>query len=261
MAEAVPLLQLQAVRKVFDGVVAVDEVSLDIDTGSLCGLIGPNGAGKTTLFNCISGLHVPTAGQVLLEGEILSGRPMHVIARRGVARTFQNLQIFGSLSVLENVLTGAHRHGHQGLLPTLFRLPGQRVEERELRRRATEALDFVGLADRADEAAASLPPGQQRLVEIARALASEPRLLLLDEPAAGLTTFETETLAELISRIAATGLTTVLIEHDMSLVMAVCRRVAVLEQGRLLADDTPAAIQANPQVIAAYLGADEEAEE
>jgi branched-chain amino acid transport system ATP-binding protein len=206
------------------------------------------------LFNVISGFLPPSAGSATLEARRLTGLPQHRVAARGVARTFQNLQVFGSMSVLDNVLTGAHRQGHRGLLSAMFRLPGQHAEERGLRAQAAEALDFVGLSDHQDEAAANLPPGQQRLLEIARALALRPRLLLLDEPAAGLTTRETETLGELIERIAATGLTTFLIEHDMSLVMNVCQRVAVLEQGCLLAVDAPKGIQANAAVIAAYLG-------
>jgi branched-chain amino acid transport system ATP-binding protein len=257
---AEPLLQLNELTKTFGGLTAVDHVTLVVPEGLIFGLIGPNGAGKTTLFNVISGFFLPTSGSATLEGKRLTGLPQHLVAARGVARTFQNLQVFGSMSVLDNVLTGAHRQGHRGLLSAMFRLPGQHAEERNLRNQAHEALDFVGLSDKQSEQAANLPPGQQRLLEIARALALRPRLLLLDEPAAGLTTRETETLGELIQRIAATGLTTVLIEHDMSLVMSVCERVAVLEQGRLLAVDTPSAIQANPHVVAAYLGVEDEPE-
>ncbi len=249
-----PLLGVQRIRKVFGGLVAVDNVSFDVHPGVILGLIGPNGAGKTTLFNVITGLYAATSGAAMLEGRPLLGLTQDTIACLGVARTFQNLQIFPSMSVLDNVLTGSHRHGYSGLVPTVLRLPSVRAEERRLRAQAREALEFVGLADRAAVPAASLPPGQQRLVEIARALAGQPRLLLLDEPAAGLTTRETEVLGELIQRIADTGLTTVVIEHDMSLVMEVCATVAVLDQGKLLAVDTPTAIQANPQVIAAYLG-------
>lgn len=256
MAKA-PFLALDQLTKSFGGLTAVDQVSFAVPEGLIFGLIGPNGAGKTTLFNVISGLHQPTAGSASLLGKRLTGLPQHTVAGRGVARTFQNLQVFGSMSVMDNVLTGAHRQGRRGLLSALFRLPGQQSEERQLQAQALEALEFVALADRRDELAANLPPGQQRLVEIARALALKPRLLLLDEPAAGLTTRETEILGELIRRIAATGLTTLLIEHDMSLVMSVCEQVAVLEQGRLLALDTPQAIQANPQVVAAYLGEEE----
>jgi ABC-type branched-subunit amino acid transport system ATPase component len=257
VAEA--LLSLTHLRKAFGGVVAVDDVSLDVTEGLIFGLIGPNGAGKTTLFNVISGLYPATAGTVKLGDRVISGLPQHHIAALGVARTFQNLQVFAGMSVLDNVLTGAHRHGHATVVPTLLRLPALRREERRLREEALATLEFAGLTDFADELAANLPPGHQRLVEIARALAGKPRLLLLDEPAAGLTTHETETLGRLIRRIADTGLTTVLIEHDMSLVMEVCEQVAVLDQGRLLALDTPTAIQANSQVIAAYLGQEEPA--
>ncbi|MHB8997794.1 MAG: ABC transporter ATP-binding protein [Armatimonadota bacterium] len=255
MAEA--FLRLNQLTRTFGGLTAVDGVSLEVPEGLIFGLIGPNGAGKTTLFNVVSGFLPPSSGNATLEGRRLTGLPQHQVAARGVARTFQNLQVFGSMSVLDNVLTGAHRQGHRGLLSAMFRLPGQHAEERSLRDQAHAALEFVGLADHQDEPAANLPPGQQRLLEIARALALKPRLLLLDEPAAGLTTRETETLGELIQRIAGTGLTTFLIEHDMSLVMNVCQRVAVLEQGRLLAVDTPKGIQANAAVVAAYLGEEE----
>ena len=252
------LLHISHLRKEFDGVIALSGVSLDIPSGGVFGLIGPNGAGKTTMFNVISGLHRPTSGTVHLGNHILTGRSQDRIAEVGIARTFQNLQIFGHMSVLDNVLVGCHRHGGIGLLPTLLSLPASRAEERRLRDRALAALDFAGLADLANGPAADLPPGRQRLVEIARALALEPTLLLLDEPAAGLTTRETEALGELIHRIADTGLTTLLIEHDMSLVREVCARVAVLDQGKLLAVDTAAAIQANPEVIVAYLGQEDD---
>lgn len=250
-------LELKNLSKNFGGLKAVDDVSLQVPEGCTYGLIGPNGAGKTTLFNVISGLHQPSSGEAILEGKRLTGLPQHRVALRGVSRTFQNLQTFGSMSVLDNVLVGAHRQGRRGLVSAMFRLPGQQAEQRSLRALALEALEFVGLAQYQSEAAANLPPGQQRLVEIARALALKPRLLLLDEPAAGLTTRETETLGELIERIANTGLTTMLIEHDMSLVMSVCAQVAVLEQGRLLAVGTASQIQSDPRVVAAYLGGDE----
>ena len=251
------LLELRHLTKDFGGLRAVDDVCLRVPAGHVYGLIGPNGAGKTTLFNVVSGLYAATAGEIVLAGKRLSGLPQHAIAAQGVARTFQNLQIFSGMTVLENVLVGGHRHGRQGVVASLLHLPSLQREERRLRQRADEALAFVGLTELADEQAAALPPGQQRMVEMARALATEPRLLLLDEPAAGLTTRETEVLGELIRRIAATGLTTVLIEHDMSLVMDVCGQVAVLDQGKLLAVDEPRAIQANAQVVAAYLGDDE----
>ncbi len=255
--EPAPLLELRHLTKTFGGLRAVDDVTLGVPPAHVFGLIGPNGAGKTTLFNVVSGLYAATAGDILLDGKRLTGLPQHAIAARGVARTFQNLQVFGGMTVLENVLVGCHRHGSQGVVSALLHLPALQREERRLREQADEVLQFVGLSDHAADQAAALPPGQQRLVEIARALASRPCLLLLDEPAAGLTTHETEVLGELIGRIAATGLTTVLIEHDMSLVMDVCSLVAVLDQGKLLAVDEPRAIQANPQVIAAYLGDEE----
>jgi branched-chain amino acid transport system ATP-binding protein len=252
-----PLLELRHLTKSFGGLRAVDDVTLVVPTGQTFGLIGPNGAGKTTLFNVVSGLYAATTGEILLEGRRLTGLSQYAIATRGVARTFQNLQVFGGMTALENVLVGCHRHGIQGVLSSVLHLPPLVREERRLRTQAEAMLEFVGLSDHADDPAAALPPGQQRLLEVARALATQPRLLLLDEPAAGLTTHETEVLGELIGRIAATGLTTVLIEHDMSLVMDVCGTVAVLDQGKLLAVDEPRAIQANPQVIAAYLGDEE----
>ncbi|MEN6305603.1 MAG: ABC transporter ATP-binding protein [Armatimonadia bacterium] len=247
-------LRLEALSKSFGGLQAVDKVSFEVPQGVTFGVIGPNGAGKTTLFNVISGLYRASSGSVRLMDHRITALPQHRVAALGLARTFQNLQVFGSMSVLDNVLTGCHRHGHQGIVSALLHLPALKREESELQAMAHEALEFVGLSALAAEPAASLPPGRQRLVEIARALASRPRLLLLDEPAAGLTTHETETLGELIGRIGETGLTTMLIEHDMSLVMEVCAQVAVLDQGRLLALDTPQGIQANPHVIAAYLG-------
>ncbi len=253
-AEHTPLLTVKHLRKEFDGVVALAGVSLEVPEGEVLGLIGPNGAGKTTFFNVISGLHLATDGEVRLRTTSLLGLPQYKVAALGLARTFQNLQIFGSMTVLENVLLGCHRHGRQGLFATLLRFPAVRKEEQFLHRKALEALEFLGLESYASQRAGDLPPGLQRLVEIARALASDPCLLLLDEPAAGLTTRETETLGERLSRIAATGLTTILIEHDMSLVMQICRRVAVLDEGKLLAIGTPQEIQSNEAVIAAYLG-------
>ena len=256
--DGVPVLALRDLRKVFDGVTALDGVTLEVPPEGIFGLIGPNGAGKTTLFNVVSGILPASGGQVLLAGQPLTGLPAHRISALGVARTFQNLQTFTSLTVLENVLVGCHRHGQAGVVETLLRLPRARREERLLRDRAREALAFAGLSAQEQAMAASLPPGHQRLLEIARALAMAPRLLLLDEPAAGLTTREAEALGVLIGRLAERGLTAVLIDHDMSLVMGTCSQVAVLDRGRLLALDTPSAIQRNPAVIAAYLG--EEAE-
>jgi ABC-type branched-subunit amino acid transport system ATPase component len=254
------MLKVTGLRKAFGGVVALDGVSLDVRPGATFGLIGPNGAGKTTLFNVVSGVLRPTAGSVHLDGRSLDGLSQDAIARLGVARTFQNLQVFAGMSALDNVLTGCHGHGRTGLLGAALRTPSARREEARLRERAMAELAFVGLQERAEEPAASLPPGGQRLVEIARALVASPRILLLDEPAAGLTTRETEVLGDLVGRIAARGLTVVMIEHDMSLVMGVCDPVAVLNEGRLIALDSPEAVQANPQVVAAYLGEEEGAE-
>jgi branched-chain amino acid transport system ATP-binding protein len=257
--DAAPLLRLEGLRKAFGGVLALDGVTLDVPAGEIFGLIGPNGAGKTTLFNVVSGIFRPTGGTVHLGTRRLDGLPQDRIARLGVARTFQNLQVFGSMTVLDNVLTGCHRHGHSGAVASMLRLPRSLREEHRLLDRARAALETVGLGEFAYAQAASLPPGRQRTVEIARALATEPKLLLLDEPAAGLTTRETETLGELIQCIAATGLTTMLIEHDMSLVMGLCRRVAVLDQGKLLTVGEPTEVQSDPRVIGAYLGEEDPA--
>jgi branched-chain amino acid transport system ATP-binding protein len=250
------LLETQGISKTFGGVVAVHKVDLTIRTGEIMALIGPNGAGKTTMFNLISGTHALDKGDIFFEGQRISGLPCHRIAEKGVIRTFQNLQIFGNMSVLENVVTGSHRQGQTGFFKAATRWPGVAKEEARLQARAKEYLALVGLAERAGDAAGSLPYGQQRLVEIARALAGQPKLLLLDEPAAGLTHVETDALLELIHRIQFRGITILLVEHDMNLVMGVADRVAVLNYGQKIADDTPAEIQCNPLVVQAYLGAD-----
>ncbi len=248
------LLSVENLRKRFGGVTAVNEVSLEVHRGQIKSIIGPNGAGKTTLFNLMSGLLAPNSGRVLLEGHSIENKPPHVIAKRGISRTFQTMQPFGNMTVLENVMVGRHPRTRAGLLRTAFRTPGARSEESRIRQDAWHWLDFVGLGAFADRPADSLPCGQQKLLEIARALATEPKLLLLDEPAAGLNMRETEDLGQLLFRIRDRGVTLILVEHDMSLVMDVSDEVFVLDYGRKVAEGPPREIQNHPDVIAVYLG-------
>ncbi len=248
------LLEVRDVSKRFGGVQALSAVSFEVPAGAIYGLIGPNGAGKTTLFNVLTGLDVPDAGSVLLEGQPLVGAKPHAIARAGIARTFQNIRLFANLSALENVMIGRHARGHAGLLAAMLRTRSQRTEEAAIEARAFELLDYVGIAPRANELARNLSYGDQRRLEIARALATEPKLLALDEPAAGMNPTETVALRTLLERIRADGVTLLLIEHDMRLVMQVCDRVLVLDFGRTIAEGAPREIQHDPAVVAAYLG-------
>jgi branched-chain amino acid transport system ATP-binding protein len=253
------LLEMRDVTLRFGGVVALDGVSFDIKQGEILGLIGPNGAGKTTCFNAMTGVYQPTSGQVLFNGEPLGRRKRHAITKLGIARTFQNIRLFGNMTALENILVGADANHSTGVGSALFRLPRHRREEAHGHDRALELLDFMGLRKRADELARNLPYGDQRRLEIARALATGPKLLCLDEPAAGFNPAEKRELMDLIRRIRDQGYTVLLIEHDMRLVMGVTDRIVVLEFGRKIAEGLPAEIRDNPAVIAAYLGVDEDA--
>nr|WP_179670168.1 ABC transporter ATP-binding protein [Nocardioides thalensis] len=242
----------------FGGLTALDDVSFDINEGEILGLIGPNGAGKTTCFNAITGVYRPTSGAIRFNGRSLAGMRKHQITKLGIARTFQNIRLFPTMTALENVLVGADAQHKTGMLSALFRLPRHRREEQEGHDKAMELLRFMGLGKRADELAANLSYGNQRRLEIARAMATGPKLICLDEPAAGFNPAEKVELMNLIRKVRDRGYTVLLIEHDMKLVMGVTDRIVVLEFGRKIAEGTPAEIRDNPAVIAAYLGVDEE---
>jgi branched-chain amino acid transport system ATP-binding protein len=255
----VTILAAERLSISFGGVRAVDDVSLAIAPGQVFSIIGPNGAGKTTLFNVVSGLYQPERGRVRLAGEDVTALVPEALARRGLSRTFQNLQIFFRMSVLENVMVGRHRHETTGIFADLFHLPAVARQNRATRDAASAALERVGLAAVAGRPAASLAYGSLRRLEMARALASEPKLLLLDEPAAGCNAVEIAEIGAIIRRLTRDGITVVLVEHDMRLVMNVSDRVHVLANGRTLAEGTAAEVRANPAVIEAYLGSAQEA--
>ncbi len=253
------LLEVRNVTLRFGGVTALDDVSFHINTGEILGLIGPNGAGKTTCFNVMTGVYAPTSGDVHFLDKPLIGLKRFQITKAGIARTFQNIRLFGNMTALENVLVGADADHRAGMFSALLRLPRHRREEAEGEDRAHELLAFMGLERRSNELARNLPYGDQRRLEIARALATNPKLLCLDEPAAGFNPAEKVKLMELIRTIRDQGYTVLLIEHDMKLVMGVTDRIVVLEFGRKIAEGLPSEIQDNPAVIAAYLGVDEDA--
>ena len=248
------ILEIKGLTKVFLGLTAVSDVSFSVEKGIIKALIGPNGAGKTTLFNMVTGLLTPTSGTIRFKGEEINPYPPHERAKLGLSRTFQIIRPFAEMSVLENVMVGCHLRTRTGLIAAALRLPLCRLDERKAREKAMQELEFLGLGNKAYQLAGSLPMGEQRLMEIARALATDPLLVLIDEPAAGLNEKETDHLAEDLLKIKERGITILLVEHDMRIVMKVSDEIAVINYGMMIAQGTPSEIRSNPEVIVAYLG-------
>ncbi len=254
------ILETRGLTKAFGGLTAVDKVDLSVEASKITSVIGPNGAGKTTLFNLIAGVYMPSSGEIIFEGKSLAKVPPHKRAALGIARTFQNVLLFDNMTALENVMTGQHPRSHYGFFEAAFRLPKAHREEETIFLNAKRYLNLIGLGVYADRNPLSLPLGQQKLLTVARALATEPKLLLLDEPGAGLNALEKQSLSELIRRIRDMGITVVLVEHDMDLVMGIAEWVIVLDSGQKIAEGTASQIQKDKKVIAAYLGEEEAVE-
>ncbi len=249
------MLEVSGIWKTFGGIVALMDISFTVKKGEIKAIIGPNGAGKTTLFNVITGVYTPDRGSIKFNGELISKMPSHKIAMKGVSRTFQNVELFGHMTVLENVMVGRHARTKSGFISSGLKLPSTIREEKSIREKAQEILDYVGLGRRANELASSLPIGEQRILEIARALATEPKLILLDEPASGLNEAETKSLSRFIVKMRdELGITVILVEHDMGLVMDISETIVVINFGEKLAEGTPEEIRNNKLVIDAYLG-------
>lgn len=251
------LLEVKNISKRFGGLQAVKDVSFGVEQGSIKAVIGPNGAGKTTLFNLVSGFLAPDSGAIVYRDAPIHGKPPHEIAAQGLSRTFQHIRLFAHMTALENVMVGRHVRSRAGFVAGMLNLPWTGREEKEIRERALEIMGFMGIAGLADADAVSLSYGQQRAVELARALAGGPSLLLLDEPAAGLNMRETADMAKLINRVRDLGITVLIVEHDMSLVMNISDEILVLSYGETIADDVPRAVQSNPEVVRVYLGEDD----